>query len=238
MEELKILDREEEQERMQDDMVDAQGQQQQTVLVEQRGRPQTLQGRRNPPARNTSRFWFERFLTVIQRQNPSIIDASFLSQIAPSNEGKLLAQLKFLHVIDEQGKPTSLLSALNMVGDEQKKGFQQIARESYSDLLNEVKIEKAVPEDLINFFIRKYTFTRDKAINASKFFLYLTEKGSMPISPELSSFLTEKAGIGSSQATLPLASSSSVVAKILSERSPRVQAIKEPRLYAQAASTR
>ena len=35
-------------------------------------------GKRNPPARNTSRFWFERFLAVIQRQNPSVIDATFL----------------------------------------------------------------------------------------------------------------------------------------------------------------
>src|SRR5579872_3571533 len=65
-------------------------------------------GKRNPPARNTSRFWFERFLSVIQRQNPSVIDSAFLKQIAPSNEGKLLAQLKFLRVIDEQGRPTPL----------------------------------------------------------------------------------------------------------------------------------
>src|ERR1700730_6792210 len=98
----------------------------QSTLVESTGKvtQAVAQGRRNPPARNTSRFWFERFLAVIQRQNPSIIDASFVSQIAPSNEGKLLAQLKFLHVVDEQGKPTALLSKLNMVGDEQKKAFQ------------------------------------------------------------------------------------------------------------------
>jgi hypothetical protein len=154
--------------------------------------PALPQGRRNPPARNTSRFWFERFLAVIQRQNPSIIDASFVSQIAPSNEGKLLAQLKFLHVVDEQGKPTQQLSMLNMVGDEQKKAFQEIAQESYRDLFGEVKIEKAVPDDLVNFFIRKYSFTRDKAVNAAKFFLYLTEKGSVRVSPELSAFLSEK----------------------------------------------
>ncbi len=150
-------------------------------------------GRRNPPARNTSRFWFERFLAVIQRQNPTIIDSSFLKQIAPSNEGKLLAQLKFLKVIDEQGRPTDLLVALNMVGQEQKKGFQQMAREAYSDLMAEIVIEKAVPEDLVNYFIRRYSFTRDKAVYATKFFLYLAEKGSLPVSPELSTFLTEKA---------------------------------------------
>ena len=156
-------------------------------------------GKRNPPARNTSRFWFERFLAVIQRQNPSVIDATFLSQIAPSNEGKLLAQLKFLRVIDEQGKPTQLLPMLNMVGDEQKKAFQEIAKNSYQDLLSEVKIDKAVPDDLVNFFIRKYSFTRDKGINAAKFFLYLTEKGAVQVSPELTSFLSEKANNGQGQ---------------------------------------
>jgi Family of unknown function (DUF5343) len=150
-------------------------------------------GKRNPPARNTSRFWFERFLAVIQRQNPTVIDSSFLKQIAPSNEGKLLAQLKFLRVIDDQGRPTDLLVALNMVGQEQKKGFQQIAHEAYSDLMAEIVIEKAVPEDIVNFFIRRYSFTRDKAVYATKFFLYLAEKGSLPVSPELSTFLTEKA---------------------------------------------
>jgi hypothetical protein len=156
-------------------------------------------GRRNPPARNTSRFWFERFLAVIQRQNPSVIDSAFLKQIAPSNEGKLLAQLKFLKVIDEQGRPTDLLVALNMVGQEQKKGFQTMAREAYSDLMSEVMIEKAVPDDLVNFFIRKYAFTRDKGVYATKFFLYLVEKGSITMSPELSSFLTEKSQTSSPQ---------------------------------------
>jgi hypothetical protein len=159
------------------------------TLFEER---KSAQGKRNPPARNTSRFWFERFLAVIQRQNPAVIDSTFLNQIAPSNEGKLLAQLKFLHVIDEQGKPTQLLPMLNMVGEEQKKAFQEIAKGSYQDLLGEVKIDKAVPDDLINFFIRRYAFTRDKSVNASKFFLYLVEKGSLQVSPELVGFMSEK----------------------------------------------
>ena len=166
------------------------------VLLEEKSKST---GKRNPPARNTSRFWFERFLAIIQRQNPSVIDATFLSQIAPSNEGKLLAQLKFLHVIDEQGKPTQLLPMLNMVGDEQKKAFQEIAKTSYQDLTSEVKIDKAVPDDLVNFFIRKYSFTRDKGINAAKFFLYLTEKGAVQISPELAGFISEKSSTGSGQ---------------------------------------
>lgn len=153
---------------------------------------QQSNGRRNPPARNTSRFWFERFLAVIQRQNPSIIDSSFLSQIAPSNEGKLLAQLKFLGVIDEQGKPTRILPMLNMVGDAQKKAFQEISREAYRDLESEVKMDKAVADDVINFFIRKYAFTRDKAVNAAKFYLYLVEKSGSPVSSELASFLADK----------------------------------------------
>src|SRR5579872_2252515 len=168
-----------------------------------------LQSRRNPPARNTSRFWFERFLAVIQRQNPTVIDVSFLSQIAPSNEGKLLAQLKFLGVIDEQGKPTRILPMLNMVGDEQKKAFQEIASEAYKDLENEVKMEKAVPDDVVNFFIRKYAFTRDKAINAAKFYLYLVEKSGNPVSSELGAFLTEKATAGIQSTTTSTASISS-----------------------------
>ncbi|MHB1907719.1 MAG: DUF5343 domain-containing protein [Nitrososphaerales archaeon] len=179
-------------------------------------------GKRNPPARNTSRFWFERFLAVIQRQNPSIIDSSFVRQIAPSNEGKLLAQLKYLHVIDEAGKPTSLLASLNMVGDEQKKAFQEAIRGAYSDLMAEIVIERAVPEDVVNYFIRKYSFTRDKAINAAKFFLYLAEKGSLNLSPELASFLNEKS-LGSSPQ-----SGTSNPSKI-AERS--VRTISQPKLY-------
>jgi Family of unknown function (DUF5343) len=175
---------------------------QQSVILEEvtkRTSPtNSVQSKRNPPARNTSRFWFERFLAVIQRQNPSVIDASFLSQIAPSNEGKLLAQLKFLGVIDEQGKPTRVLPLLNMVGDEQKKAFQEISKEAYRDLQAEVKMEKAVPDDLVNFFIRKYGFTRDKGINAAKFYLYLVEKSDLPISSELATFLSEKS-VGISQ---------------------------------------
>jgi len=182
------------------------------------------QGRRNPPARNTSRFWFERFLAVIQRQNPSVIDASFVSQIAPSNEGKLLAQLKFLRVIDEQGKPTNVLPMLNMVGDAQKKAFQQIASESYRELEVEIKIDKAVPDDVVNFFIRKYAFTRDKAINAAKFYLYLLEKAGIQVSGELGSFLNEKVS-GSGQTS----SNSSVSSNKSIEKPPIRVAIKDPR---------
>jgi hypothetical protein len=189
-------------------------------------------GKRNPPARNTSRFWFERFLAVIQRQNPSLIDATFLSQIAPSNEGKLLAQLKFLHVIDDQGKPTQLLSQLNMVGDEQKKAFQEIAKTSYQELMSEVKIDKAVPDDLVNFFIRKYSFTRDKGVNAAKFFLYLTEKGAIQVSPELSAFLSEKSGNGSSQNGLQQTSVQRLVERVA--RAPQ----REARVAPQASSGR
>ena len=181
-------------------------------------------GRRNPPARNTSRFWFERFLAVIQRQNPSVIDSSFLSQIAPSNEGKLLAQLKFLKVIDDEGKATQLLPLLNLVGDAQKKGFHHMVEESYSDLLNEVKVDKAVPDDIVNYFIRKYTYTRDKAVNASKFFLYLADKSSIQVSRELQSFYNEKSVLASTQgnggsSTVP---STPILSGRSVEESPRI----------------
>jgi hypothetical protein len=53
-------------------------------------------------------------------------------------------------------------------------------------------MERAVPDDIVNFFIRKYSFTRDKALNASKFYLHLLEKSEKPVSSELSAFLTEK----------------------------------------------
>lgn len=194
MEQLELVRRENEEESNQEPLSTS------NVIEESTQEPKIQSaGRRNPPARNTSRFWFERFLAVIQRQNPTVIDAAFLKQIAPSNEGKLLAQLKFLKVIDDQGRPTDTLFALNMVGQEQKKGFQAMAREAYSDLMGEIMIDKAVPEDLVNFFIRKYGFTRDKGVYATKFFLYLAEKGSMPVSPELSAFLTEKSQTPSPQ---------------------------------------
>ncbi|MGH2639044.1 MAG: hypothetical protein ACRDF4_07170 [Rhabdochlamydiaceae bacterium] len=193
----------------------------QTLLEEGEEERQVKSGqsRRNPPARNTSRFWFERFLSVIQRQNPSTIDATFLSQIAPSNEGKLLAQLKFLHVIDDQGKPTRLLPMLNMVGDEHKKAFQEIARGSYQDLFTELKLERAVPDDLINFFIRKHVFTRDKAINAAKFFLYLAEKGSVLVSSELGGLLSEKVSNGQNAG----ASGQQLSDKVIARSPPREQ---------------
>lgn len=194
-----------------------------------------IQSKRNPPARNTSRFWFERFLAVIQRQNPSVIDASFLSQIAPSNEGKLLAQLKFLGVIDEQGKPTKVLPMLNMVGEEQKKAFRQISSEAYRELEIEVKMDKAVPDDVVNFFIRRYSFTRDKAINASKFYLYLAEKSGTAVSSELSVFLTEKTAaptLTNGSGSIPGTSSRTL------ERSPVRSMIRDQKAVAVNTSSR
>ena len=138
-------------------------------------------------------FGSKDFLRSFRGKIPSIIDAAFLGQIAPSNEGKLLAQLKFLSVIDEQGKPTRLLPLLNMVGEEQKKAFREIANSATWICKLKSRWTKQFRTILVNFFIRKYGFTRDKAVNAARFYLYLAEKGGVAVSEELGSFLTERA---------------------------------------------
>ena len=107
----------------------------------------------------------------------------------------------------ELGMKLLFKSKIKETGEEQKKGFQEIARTSYQDLMSEVKIEKAVPDDLVNFFIRRYAFTRDKGINAAKFFLYLAEKGSIQVSQELGGCMAEKPTLpaqnGASQPAAP-----------------------------------
>jgi predicted transcriptional regulator len=74
---------------------------------------------------------------------------------------------------------------LRVVGEEYKKNFEQMIRKAYSVLFSKVDIGKALPSDVINTFIREYSMARSTASQAAKIFVFLAQKGDIPLSKEI-----------------------------------------------------
>lgn len=146
-----------------------------------------------------SPIWYEKFLDLVQLQKPDKVDASFLNTngIATGNELKVITGLRFLGLISAEGIPTDKLDSLRVVGDEFKKNLSAIVNEAYAELKSKLFVDKAKPENLVNYFVTKYGMGGRLAEKAAKVFVFLCTESGIPISQELQSWQTNSVGAGS-----------------------------------------
>jgi len=147
--------------------------------------PKISTGELKPPYGSPK--WYEDFFELIQRRKVDKVDSEFLklSNIAAGNEYKVIFGLRFLGLIDENGNATDKLKGLMVVGEEFNKNLEKVVKEAYSDLFSKVNLEKALPQDLINYFIRQYGMAISTAKEARRIFVFLAQKANIPISEEL-----------------------------------------------------
>ncbi|MCD6445178.1 DUF5343 domain-containing protein [Candidatus Bathyarchaeota archaeon] len=139
-----------------------------------------------PPIASPS--WILDVLGIIRRVKANKIDKEFLKSynIAKENESKVISALVFLGLIDGKSKKvTEKLSTLRVVGQEYRKNLEKIIKEAYKDAFSEIDLEKAVYQDLINFFIRHYDYSQITGERAARLFLSLCNEAGIPISEDL-----------------------------------------------------
>ena len=132
--------------------------------------------------------WYVDFFKLLERITIDKVDAPFLkvSKIASKNEYKLITGVKFLGLIDEDGKATERMSGLRVVGKEYTKNIEKMVRDAYSVLLKRfTSLEKAEPQDVINCFVTDYKMARSTAKTGAKIFVFLAQKAEIPISESL-----------------------------------------------------
>jgi hypothetical protein len=114
-------------------------------------------------------------LQLMRKTTPTKVDGEFLraSKIAPGNEYKVVGALRFLGLIDDNGRPTEKSRLLKTMGSTFTLALQEIVNSAYQGLFRYLDVSKATREDIYNYFITEAGLGAEMAAKASRFFITL-----------------------------------------------------------------
>lgn len=122
---------------------------------------------------------------------PARIDRSYWGDMLSGSTGtQLMAALRFLDLIDENGRPTDRLKPLVSAKGEQRNNIlREIALTSFDFVLeSELDPQNATYSQLEEIFNEKYQLTGQLSRKCLKFFIELSNKGGITLSP----FITKR----------------------------------------------
>ena len=129
---------------------------------------------------------FHNFIDRLQQRLPSRIDRSYWGDILSGSTGtQLMAALRFLGLIDANGKPTEPLKPLVMArGEPRAQLLRGVTTQAYSFVLkSSIDIESATYAQLEEVFHNAFQLTGDVSRKCVKFFIALSGDAGLPISP-------------------------------------------------------
>jgi len=134
--------------------------------------------------------WYDDLLKILETRKITKVDKGFLQdqKIASGNENKMIAGLKFLGLIDNEGNASEAMDNLSVVGGKRVENIEKVVRNAYSLLFDEVKIdlEKAEPDTLINCFKTDYGMgSITTAKQAAKIFVFFAQKAGITLSKSI-----------------------------------------------------
>ncbi|HEY98006.1 MAG TPA: DUF5343 domain-containing protein [Dehalococcoidia bacterium] len=150
----------------------------------------TEKGRRHLPPYVSYRT-FLNFLNNLQQRVPSRIDRSFWGDMLSGSTGtQLMAALRFLRLIDANGKPTEKLKPLVLAkGEQRTQILYEIATESFDFVLqSSIDLESATYAQLEEVFQNTFQLADDVCRKCVKFFIAMTTDAGMVLSP----FITKR----------------------------------------------
>jgi len=134
---------------------------------------------------------FHNFVEHLQEQMPSRIDRSYWGDILSGSTGiQLMAALRFLNLVDANGKPLERLKPLvSARGEQRAQLLRIIAYDAFSFVLeSSLDLESATYSQLVEVFHNTFQLTDDVSRKCVKFFIALASDAGMP----LSSFITKR----------------------------------------------
>lgn len=129
---------------------------------------------------------FRNFIDRLQQRLPSRIDRSYWGDILSGSTGtQLMAALRFLKLIDANGKPTEQLKPLVIArGEPRAQLLRNVASQAYDFVLDSsLDIESATYAQLEEVFHDAFQLTDDVSRKCVKFFIGLSGDAGLPISP-------------------------------------------------------
>ncbi|OGO23830.1 MAG: hypothetical protein A2144_09335 [Chloroflexi bacterium RBG_16_50_9] len=134
---------------------------------------------------------FQNFINGLQQRMPSRIDRSYWGDMFSGSSGtQLMAALRFLGLIDANGKPMDRLKSLVAAKGEQKTQLlRDVAYDAFGFALrSSLELESATYSQLVEVFHNTFQLTDDVSRKCVKFFIALVSDASMPLSP----FITKR----------------------------------------------
>lgn len=126
-------------------------------------------------------------LHLLRRTTPPRIDSDFLrvNKIAPGNEYKVVGALRFLGLIDEDGKPTEESRLLKTKGTTYTQALQDIVRKAYSGVFHGLGSDGITREKIYNYFVTEGGLGAEMATKATRFLVKLCRMAEIELAPEL-----------------------------------------------------
>ncbi|HJX12269.1 MAG TPA: DUF5343 domain-containing protein [Dehalococcoidales bacterium] len=148
---------------------------------------------------------FRNFIDRLQQRMPSRIDRSYWSEMLSGSTGtQLMAALKFLGLIDTNGKPAERLSALVAARGEPRTALlREVVSSAFGFVLNgSLDLESATYSQLEEVFHLTFQLTHDVNRKCVKFFTALAGDAGMTLSPFITrrTRSTTRTGTGSRNA--------------------------------------
>lgn len=113
---------------------------------------------------------------------PSHLDAKELEEYGIPKHWTyhLLSTLKFLNLVEKNGKTTTALQSLQMRGDEFKQSLEEVVRHAYADLFLKVDPARDSRANIMNYFMKHYSTSPSGADRATTLFLDLCGEAGIP----------------------------------------------------------
>lgn len=114
-------------------------------------------------------------LELMRRVSPAKVDGNLLrrNQIAPGNEYKVVGALRYLGLIDEEGRPTERCRLLKSKGSAFTSALKDIVRNAYRALFRWLGEKGSSPEEIYNYFLTEEGLGAEMATKTTRFFIQL-----------------------------------------------------------------
>ncbi len=124
-----------------------------------------------------------RGLQLLQRVTPSRVDEPFFRAqgVAPGNEYKVVGALRFLGLIDDEGRPTERCRLLKTRGATFTLALQETVRQAYAGILGRLRPEDATRDRVFNYFVGEMGLGTEMANKAARFFIDLCRFAEIPL---------------------------------------------------------
>jgi len=112
---------------------------------------------------------------------PKKVDAGLLLDygVSKGNVFALRSALKFLGLIDNQGKPTPAFNSLQVMGEEFVSNLREVVNTAYADLFARLDVSRDSREHIRNYFARNYSPSQSE--KATTLFLDLCKEASITV---------------------------------------------------------
>jgi len=125
-------------------------------------------------------------LQLLRRTTPSRIDSDYLrvNKLAPGNEYKVVGALRFLGLIDDDGRPTESSRLLKTKGATYTLALQDIVRNAYSGVFQTLKLKDITRDGIYNYFVTEGGLGAEMATKATRFLIRLCRLAEIEIAPD------------------------------------------------------